>query len=128
LARAKVRLNRRVMKAYLLKESFGRLWTYTHEGGALRYLNGWVGQLQWQRLEPPAVESVKTGGESRPKSSSCAKPRRMLVFYRFLPRARKRTDPHRRRQRINLAPRTSRATDGSMPVAVRTTAIMTVHL
>jgi transposase len=46
------RLNRRVMKAYLLKESLDRLWTYTYEGAALRYLNGWIDQLRWQRLKP----------------------------------------------------------------------------
>jgi transposase len=40
------------MKAYLLKESLDRLWTYTYEGAALRYLNGWVSQLRWQRLAP----------------------------------------------------------------------------
>jgi len=31
-------LNRKVMKAYLLKESLGRLWTYTYEGAMLSYL------------------------------------------------------------------------------------------
>jgi hypothetical protein len=31
-------LNRRVMKAYLLKESLDRLWTYRYEGAMLRYL------------------------------------------------------------------------------------------
>src|ERR1700722_728272 len=31
-------LNRRVMKAYLLKESLERLWTYRYEGAMLRYL------------------------------------------------------------------------------------------
>ncbi len=46
------RINRRVMKAYLLKESLDRLWTYTYEGAALRYLNGWIDQLRWQRLKP----------------------------------------------------------------------------
>jgi transposase len=46
------RLNRRVMKAYLLKESLDRLWTYTYEGAALRYLHGWIDQLRWQRLKP----------------------------------------------------------------------------
>jgi transposase len=40
------------MKAYLLKESLDRLWTYTYEGAALRYLSAWAGQLRWQRLEP----------------------------------------------------------------------------
>lgn len=45
-------LNRRMMKAYLLKESLDRLWTYRYEGAALRYLNQWIDQLRWQRLEP----------------------------------------------------------------------------
>jgi hypothetical protein len=40
------RINRRVMKAYLLKESPDRLWTYTYEDAALRYLNGWIDQLR----------------------------------------------------------------------------------
>ena len=46
------RLNRRMMKAYLLKESLDRLWTYRYEGAALRYLNQWIDQLRWQRLDP----------------------------------------------------------------------------
>lgn len=45
-------LNRRVMKAYLLKESLDRLWTYTYEGAMMRYLQSWVRQLRWQRLQP----------------------------------------------------------------------------
>lgn len=44
-------LNRRLMKAYLLKESLERLWDYTYEGAMLRYLEGWTRQLRWQRLE-----------------------------------------------------------------------------
>lgn len=46
------RLNRRMMKAYLLKESLDRLWSYTYEGVALRYLHAWIDQLRWQRLRP----------------------------------------------------------------------------
>jgi transposase len=46
------RHNRRMMKAYLLKESLDRLWTYTYEGAARRYLNRWIDQLKWQRLKP----------------------------------------------------------------------------
>ena len=46
------RLNRRTMKAYLLKESLDRLWTYQYPGAAERYLNQWIDQLKWQRLEP----------------------------------------------------------------------------
>ena len=45
-------LNRRVMKAYLLKESLDRLWNYTYEGAMLRYLQSWIDQLRWQRLKP----------------------------------------------------------------------------
>jgi transposase len=45
-------LNRRVMKAYLLKESLDRLWSYTYEGAMLRYLQSWIDQLRWQRLQP----------------------------------------------------------------------------
>ena len=45
-------INRRVLKAYLLKESLDRLWTYTYEGAMLRYLQNWLDQLRWQRLKP----------------------------------------------------------------------------
>ena len=45
-------LNRKVFKAYLLKESLDRLWTYRYEGAMLNYLQGWIDQLRWQRLEP----------------------------------------------------------------------------
>jgi transposase len=45
-------LNRRVMKAYLLKESLERLWTYHYEGAMLNYLQNWIDQLRWQRLVP----------------------------------------------------------------------------
>lgn len=43
-------LNRRVFKAYLLKESLERLWTYRYEGAMFRYLQSWIAQLRWQRL------------------------------------------------------------------------------
>jgi transposase len=45
-------LNRRVMKAYLLKESLDRLWSYRYEGAMMRYLQSWIDQLRWQRLKP----------------------------------------------------------------------------
>jgi transposase len=45
-------MNRKLMKAYLLKESLDRLWTYHYEGAMLRYLQSWIDQLRWQRLEP----------------------------------------------------------------------------
>ena len=43
-------LNRRVFKAYLLKESLERLWNYSYRGAMLNYLNKWMEQLKWQRL------------------------------------------------------------------------------
>ena len=49
-------LNRKVMKAYLLKESLERLWTYSYEAAMLRYLKSWTLQLRWQRL--PAFEKL----------------------------------------------------------------------
>jgi len=45
-------LNRRLLKAYLLKESLDRLWTYRYEGAMMRYLHSWIDQLRWQRLKP----------------------------------------------------------------------------
>ena len=45
-------LNRKVFKAYLLKESLDRLWSYHYEGAMLNYLQRWIDQLRWQRLEP----------------------------------------------------------------------------
>ena len=45
-------LNRKVFKAYILKESLDRLWTYRYEGAMLNYLQRWMNQLRWQRLAP----------------------------------------------------------------------------
>lgn len=45
-------LNRRVFKAYLLKESLEGLWNYRYRGAMLNYLNRWMDQLKWQRLSP----------------------------------------------------------------------------
>jgi transposase len=45
-------LNRKLFKAYLLKESLDRLWTYRYEGAMVRYLQSWMDQLRWQRLRP----------------------------------------------------------------------------
>jgi transposase len=49
-------LNRKVMKAYLLKESLERMWNYVYRGAALNYLTSWMSQLRWQRL--PAFEKL----------------------------------------------------------------------
>lgn len=45
-------INRRLMKAYLLKESLDRIWDYRYEGAMVRYLHEWIDQLRWQRLAP----------------------------------------------------------------------------
>ena len=45
-------LNRKLFKAYLLKGSLDRLWTYRYEGAMVRYLQSWIDQLRWQRLRP----------------------------------------------------------------------------
>jgi transposase len=45
-------LNRRLLKAYLLKEGLDRLWEYRYEGAMVRYFKGWMDQLRWQRLVP----------------------------------------------------------------------------
>jgi transposase len=46
------RLNRRVFKAYLLKESLEGLWDYQYPGAMFNYLDKWIAQLKWQRLVP----------------------------------------------------------------------------
>ena len=42
--------NRRLFKAYVLREQLDRLWTYKTRTGVLRFLNGWCDALRWQRL------------------------------------------------------------------------------
>ena len=49
-------LNRRLAKAYLLKEQLVHLWTYTYEGAARRFLTNWLRALRWQRL--PAFQKL----------------------------------------------------------------------
>ena len=46
------RVNRRLNKAYLLKESFGQLWDYVRPGWARRFFEQWRESLRWQRLRP----------------------------------------------------------------------------
>lgn len=45
-----LKANRRLHTAYLLKESFGQLWSYRREGNARRFFENWRAQLRWQRL------------------------------------------------------------------------------
>ena len=42
--------NKRLNTAYLLKESFGQLWSYQREGWARRFFDQWRDALKWQRL------------------------------------------------------------------------------
>ena len=42
--------NKRLNTAYLLKESFGQLWSYRTEGWARRFFDNWKDSLKWQRL------------------------------------------------------------------------------
>ena len=47
-----LRANRRLHVAYLLKESFGQLWSYERQGWARRFFQNWKAALKWQRLKP----------------------------------------------------------------------------
>ena len=44
--------NRRLLKAHLLKESFGHLWSYRSQTWARKFFTQWVAQLKWSRLAP----------------------------------------------------------------------------
>ena len=44
--------NRRLNKAYLLKEMFSQLWDYKREVWARRFFERWKSALRWQRLKP----------------------------------------------------------------------------
>jgi transposase len=47
-----LKANKRLHKAYLLKESFGQLWDYKHPAWARKFFESWKSQLRWQRLGP----------------------------------------------------------------------------
>ena len=44
--------NKRLNKAYLLKESFGLLWNFSRAALARDFFDQWQDSLRWQRLEP----------------------------------------------------------------------------
>ena len=44
-------VNKRLNTAYVLKESFGQLWSYRREGWARRFFENWKAALKWQRLK-----------------------------------------------------------------------------
>jgi len=45
-------VNRRLYKAYTLKEQFSQLWDYKTEKWARKFFDNWKSQLRWQRLDP----------------------------------------------------------------------------
>ena len=47
-----LRANKRLNTAYLLKESFGQLWSYERPGWARKFFENWKAALKWQRLKP----------------------------------------------------------------------------
>ena len=48
--------NRRLFKAYLLREQLDRLWAYKTPMGVGNFLIGWLKALRWQRL--PEMERL----------------------------------------------------------------------
>jgi transposase len=46
--KALLRANKRLNTAYMLKESFGQLWDYEHEGWARKFFDNWRASLKWQ--------------------------------------------------------------------------------
>lgn len=44
--------NKKLLKAYLLKEEFRKLWSYNSKAWAFKFWQNWKSQLRWQRLEP----------------------------------------------------------------------------
>ncbi len=49
---ALLKVNNRLNKAYLLKESFDQLWSYKSPAWARKFFDGWKKSLRWQRLKP----------------------------------------------------------------------------
>jgi transposase len=47
-----LKANKRLNTAYVLKETFGQLWSYQTEGWARRFFDNWKESLRWQRLKP----------------------------------------------------------------------------
>ena len=47
-----MKANKRLQKAYLLKESFGQLWNYHSEKWARKFFDNWKNSLRWQKLKP----------------------------------------------------------------------------
>jgi transposase len=54
--RALFAINRRLFKAYVLREQLARLWEYATPIGVGRFVVGWLKALRWQRL--PEMEQL----------------------------------------------------------------------
>ena len=54
--RALLAVNRRLFKAYVLREQLDRLWQYQTRRGVLNFLLAWIAALRWQRL--PEMERL----------------------------------------------------------------------
>ena len=60
--RALFAANRRLFKAYVLREELDRLWTYHTRDGVATFLWGWLKALRWQRL--PEMEARRHAGQA----------------------------------------------------------------
>jgi transposase len=49
--RTPLKANKRLQRAYLLKESFGQLWNYRKEGWTRKLFKNWCASLKVQKLE-----------------------------------------------------------------------------
>ncbi len=47
-----LKANKRLNKAYILKESFGQLWEYNNPTWAKKFFENWKAQLRWSRIKP----------------------------------------------------------------------------
>ena len=47
-----LKANKRLNKAYILKESFEQLWDYNSPAWSRKFFENWKNQLKWSRLEP----------------------------------------------------------------------------
>jgi transposase len=54
--KAALSMNRKLFKAYYLKESIERLWTYRSERAAVNFFFDWKDSIRWQRL--PAFQKL----------------------------------------------------------------------
>ncbi len=69
--KALFKANRRLNKAYLLKEMFSQLWDYKRKVWARRFFERWKSALRWQRLKPSsALDALPATNPSRTGKSS----------------------------------------------------------